>query len=384
MNNRICDLLGIEFPLVASSHCRDVVAAVSRAGGMGVFGGVNCSPETLEEELSWIDAHVDGKPYGLDIIVPNKVEGKGEQVNPEAVLAALPQEHKQFTNDIMQRHGVDPGRIAEDIEAVRREQVAFTDNLRGGTAAALLEVAFRHPIKLIANALGIPPQVMLDMGRTHGVPVAALVGTKDHAMSQVAAGVDIIIAVGGEAGGHTGEISTMVLIPEVCNALAQIGDDTPVLAAGGIATGAQMAAAMAMGASGVWCGSVWLTTVEAETNPVVKAKMLAASSRDTVRARSRTGKPSRQLRSPWTDAWEKEGAPTPLPMPLQSLVAEPPLRVIDKLSQGDSQGAKDLATYWVGQGVGLMNEQMTAGQVVQGFKEDFLTAYERLSANLAD
>ena len=384
MNNRICDLLGIEFPLVAFSHCRDVVAAVSRAGGMGVFGGVNCSPETLEEELSWIDAHVDGKPYGLDIIVPNKVEGKGEQVNPEAVLAALPQEHKQFTNDIMQRHGVDPERIAEDIEAVRREQVAFTDNLRGGTAAALLEVAFRHPIKLIANALGIPPQVMLDMGRTHGVPVAALVGTKDHAMSQVAAGVDIIIAVGGEAGGHTGEISTMVLIPEVCNALAQIGNDTPVLAAGGIATGAQMAAAMAMGASGVWCGSVWLTTVEAETNPVVKAKMLAASSRDTVRARSRTGKPSRQLRSPWTDAWEKEGAPTPLPMPLQSLVAEPPLRVIDKLSQGESQGAKDLATYWVGQGVGLMNEQMTAGQVVQGFKEDFLTAYERLSANLAD
>ncbi|MEH6791051.1 nitronate monooxygenase family protein [Parasphingorhabdus sp.] len=384
MNNKICDMLGIEFPLVAFSHCRDVVAAVSRAGGMGIFGGVNCSPETLEEELSWIDAHVDGKPYGLDIIVPNKVEGKGEQLDPEAVLAALPPEHKRFTDDIMQRHGVDPARIADDIEAVRREQVAFTDNLRGGTAAAILEVAFRHPIKLIANALGIPPQVMLDMGQKHGVPVAALVGTRDHAMSQVAAGVDIIIAVGGEAGGHTGDVSTMVLIPEVCNALAQIGDETPVLAAGGIATGAQMAASMAMGASGVWCGSVWLTTVEAETNPVVKAKMLAASSRDTVRARSRTGKPSRQLRSPWTDAWEAEGAPTPLPMPLQSLVAEPPLRVIDKLSQGDSQGAKDLATYWVGQGVGLMNEQMTAGQVVQGFKEDFLTAFERLSANLGD
>ena len=384
MNNNICDMLGIEFPLVAFSHCRDVVAAVSRAGGMGVFGGVNCSPETLEEELSWIDAHVDGKPYGLDIIVPNKVEGKGEQPDPEAVLASIPEEHKQFTNDILQRHGVDTGRIAGDIEAVRREQVAFTDNLRGGTAEAILEVAFRHPIKLIANALGIPPQVMLDMGQKHNVPVAALIGTRDHAMSQVAAGVDIIIAVGGEAGGHTGDISTMVLIPEVCNALAQIGDDTPVLAAGGIATGAQMAAAMAMGASGAWCGSVWLTTVEAETNPVVKEKMLAATSRDTVRARSRTGKPSRQLRSPWTDAWQAEGAPSPLPMPLQSLVAEPPLRVLDKLSQGDNQGAKDLSTYWVGQGVGLMNEQMTAGQVVQEFKVDFLTAYERLAANLGE
>jgi NAD(P)H-dependent flavin oxidoreductase YrpB (nitropropane dioxygenase family) len=377
-------MLGIEFPLVAFSHCRDVVAAVSRAGGMGVFGGVNCSPDMLEEELSWIDAHVDGKPYGLDIIVPNKVEGKGEQLDPEAVLASIPEGMKRFTNDIMQRHGVDTGRIAEDIEAVRREQVAFTDNLRGGTAAAILEVAFRHPIKLIANALGVPPQVMLDLGKQHGVPVAALIGTKEHAMTQVAAGVDILVAAGGEAGGHTGEISTMVLIPEVCNTLAAIGDDTPVLAAGGIATGAQMAAAMAMGASGVWCGSVWLTTVEAETNPVVKEKMLAATSRDTVRARSRTGKPSRQLRSPWTDAWESEDAPTPLPMPLQSLVAEPPLRVIDKLSQGDNPGARDLATYWVGQGVGLMNEQMTAGQVVQGFKEDFLTAYERLSANLAE
>ena len=384
MNNNICDMLGIEFPLVAFSHCRDVVAAVSRAGGMGVFGGVNCSPETLEEELSWIDAHVDGKPYGLDIIVPNKVEGKGEQPDPEAVLASIPEEHKQFTNDILQRHGVDTGRIAGDIEAVRREQVAFTDNLRGGTAEAILEVAFRHPIKLIANALGIPPQVMLDMGQKHNVPVAALIGTRDHAMSQVAAGVDIIIAVGGEAGGHTGDISTMVLIPEVCNALAQIGNDTPVLAAGGIATGAQMAAAMAMGASGAWCGSVWLTTVEAETNPVVKEKMLAATSRDTVRARSRTGKPSRQLRSPWTDAWQAEGAPSPLPMPLQSLVAEPPLRVLDKLSQVDNQGAKDLSTSWVGQGVGLMNEQMTAGQVVQEFKVDFLTAYERLAANLGE
>ncbi|WP_430416917.1 NAD(P)H-dependent flavin oxidoreductase [Parasphingorhabdus sp.] len=384
MNNRICDMLGIEFPLVAFSHCRDVVAAVSRAGGMGVFGGVNCSPETLEEELSWIDDHVDGKPYGLDIIVPNKVEGKGETLDPDAVLAAIPDEHKQFTNDLMQRHGVDAERIADDIEMVRREQVASAENLRGGTAAAILDVAFRHPIKLIANALGIPPQVMLEMGERHGVPVAALVGTREHAMSQVAAGVDIIIAVGGEAGGHTGEISTMVLIPEVCNALAEIGDDTPVLAAGGIATGAQMAAAMAMGASGAWCGSVWLTTVEAETNPVVKEKMLVATSRDTVRARSRTGKPSRQLRSPWTDAWEAEGAPTPLPMPLQSLVAEPPLRTIDKLSQSENQGAKDLATYWVGQGVGLMNTQMTAGQVVQEFKEDFLTAFERLSTNLEE
>jgi len=377
MNNPICEMLGIEFPLLAFTHCRDVVVAVSKAGGMGVFGGVNHTPETLEEELSWIDAHIDGKPYGLDIIVPNKVEGKGEAFSEEAILAQIPQQHKDFTNDLMHQYGVD----VPDIEAVRKEHVAGTENLRGGTAEAVLEVAFNHPIKLVANALGIPPQVMSDMARANNVPVAALIGTKEHALSQVAAGVDILVAAGGEAGGHTGEISTMVLIPEVCNALSQIGDTPPVLAAGGIATGAQMAAAMAMGAAGAWCGSVWLTTAEAETNPVVKEKMLRATSRDTVRATSRTGKPSRQLRSPWTDAWEADGAPKPLPMPLQSLVSEPPLRTIDKLSQGDNQGAKDLATYWVGQGVGLMNESMGAGQVVQEFKEDFITAYDRLSSN---
>jgi len=384
MNNRICDMLGIEFPLVAFSHCRDVVAAVSRAGGMGVFGGVNCSPKTLEEELSWIDAHVDGKPYGLDIIVPNKVEGKGEQLDPEAVLASIPEDMKRFTNEVMLRHGVDAGRIADDIEAVRREQVAFTDNLRGGTAAAILEVAFRHPIRLIANALGIPPQVMLELGQRHNVPVAALVGTRDHAMSQVAAGVDIIIAVGGEAGGHTGDISTMVLIPDVCNALAQIGDDTPVLAAGGIATGAQMAAAMAMGASGVWCGSVWLTTTEAETTPTVKEKMLKATSANTVRSRSRTGKPTRQLQSAWSDAWSSKGAPEPLEMPLQGILTRPAMVRVDKLAEGGHEGAKEIASYFVGQTVGLMNEEKSCRSVVYEFMQDYAEAVERLSNALAD
>jgi NAD(P)H-dependent flavin oxidoreductase YrpB (nitropropane dioxygenase family) len=174
----------------------------------------------------------------------------------------------------------------------------------------------------------------------------------------------------------------MVLVPEVARALAEIGADTPILAAGGITTGEQMAAAMAMGAAGAWCGSVWLTTAEAETNPIVKEKMLAASSRDTVRSRSRTGKPSRQLRSPWTDAWEAKDSPEPLPMPLQSMVSEPALRQIDKLSQSGHQGAKDLATYWVGQGVGLMSQPMSSGQVVQQFKEEFAAAYERLAASI--
>lgn len=378
MKSPITSMLGIEFPLIAFTHCRDVVVAVSKAGGMGVFGAAACSPEQLEEELSWIDAHIGGRPYGVDLIVPNKFQGKGEDIDQAPV--ELPATHRDFATDIMARHDIH----TDVYGGAMAQRQSFGDNMHDDGAAKLLEVAFRHPISLIANALGIPPQIMLDLGRQHQVPVAALVGTKDHALSQVRAGVDILVVAGGEAGGHCGDVATMVLVPEVAAALDAIGDNTPILAAGGIVTGRQMAAAMAMGAHGAWTGSVWLTTAEAETNPIVKEKMLAASAKDTVRSRSRTGKPSRQLRSTWTDAWEGQGAPSPLPMPMQSLISEPALRQIDKLSQTGHEGAKALATYWVGQGVGLMNEALGAGQVVQAFKEDWINACARLNGFIED
>ncbi len=379
MKSALCERLGIEFPLFAFSHCRDVVAAVSRAGGMGVFGAVTLPPDRLEEELSWIDDHVEGKPYGVDLIVPNQIEGKGQAFDEEQLLAAVPDAHKQFTAGLLASRDIP----ADDLDDERREHVRFAKNLQEGGAGELLEVAFSHPIKLIANALGVPPKVMLDMGKEHDVAVAALVGAKEHAIRQVNAGVDILVVAGGEAGGHCGDVSTLVLVPEVCEAVRPVSN-VPVLAAGGIVTGRQMAACMAMGADGAWTGSVWLTTAEAETNPVVKDKMLQASSRDTVRSRSRTGKPSRQLRSPWTDAWESGESPPPLPMPLQSLVSEPALRKLDKLAQGGHAGAGELATYWVGQGVGLMNQEQSVRAVVQEFQEDFLAAYERLGELLGD
>ena len=219
---------------------------------------------------------------------------------------------------------------------------------------------------------------MKDMAAHHGVKVGALVGSKEHAMAQVSAGVDVVIAAGGEAGGHCGDVSTMVLVPEICRAFENMNVSAPVLAAGGITTGTQMAAAMSMGAAGAWCGSVWLTTSEAETNPVVKEKMLAASSSDTVRSRARTGKHSRQLSSPWTQAWESEGAPEPLPMPLQGMVSEPPLGRIDKLSQSGHEGARRLATYWVGQGVGLMTESRQPDKWYSNLKKTLLAHMKSL------
>ena len=381
MNSKLCKDLGIEFPLFAFSHCRDVVAAVTKAGGMGVLGATNLSGEELEIELNWIDSQVNGLPYGVDLIVPNNFVGKGEDLTDEQMLEKIPQSHKDFANSILEKHGikVDP----DELESDRVNHLRFGKNMTPEGASESLRVAFNHSIKMIVNALGMPPKEMVDMAKERNVLVGALVGAKKHAINQVNAGVDVLIVAGGEAGGHCGEVSTMVLIPEVYNAVKDM-KNVSILAAGGIATGSQMAAAMAMGAAGAWCGSVWLTTTEAETNPIVKEKMIAASSADTVRSKSRTGKYSRQLRSPWTDEWENSDQVQPLPSPVQPLVAEPALRKLDKLSQAGNQKAIELSTYWVGQCVGLMNEVKSAGEVVQDFKEDFIEAYDRLNTTLED
>ncbi len=377
----ICERLGIEFPLFAFSHCRDVVVEVSRAGGMGVFGAVDVrSPEQFEAELKWIDEHVGGKPYGVDFIVPGKYEGKGRDVSATDVARSVPAEHKAFAREILAAHGIDTADLTDD-RFERGSKIGR--NIRDEGAQSLLDVALSHPIGLIANALGTPPAYMLERGKAAGVPVAALVGSSKHALRQAEAGVDIIIAAGTEAGGHCGEIGTMVLVPDVISTLRAKGIDTPVLAAGGIVTGRQMAAAVAMGADGAWTGSVWLTTPEAETSPVVKDKMLAASATDTIRSRSRTGKPCRQLRSGWTDAWEAESAPDPLPMPMQSVVSDTAMAKVLKLANGGHEGARDLASYFVGQGVGMMNQPLSSREVVREFMEDFLAAAERLGRAVA-
>jgi NAD(P)H-dependent flavin oxidoreductase YrpB (nitropropane dioxygenase family) len=382
MRSAVCDMLGIEFPLLAFSHCRDVVVEVSKAGGMGVLGAVDVrSTEALEAELAWIDAHVEGKPYGVDFIVPMKFEGKDRKVTSAEAAASVPASHKDFARHILESHGIE----TSDLTDERFERGSkIGRNIRDEGAQDLLDVAFAHPIRLIANALGTPPDYMLARSKQAGVPVAALVGAPEHALKQAKAGVDIIIAAGTEAGGHCGEIGTMVLVPEVIAALEAAGYQVPVLAAGGIVTGRQMAACMAMGAAGAWTGSVWLTTPEAETSPVVKEKMLAATSRGTIRSRSRTGKPCRQLRSAWTDAWEEEGAPKPLPMPLQSIVSDTAMSKVLKLANGGHEGARELASYFVGQGVGLMKTSESTRSVVRGFMEDYVQAAERLAGTLEE
>ena len=374
MNNAVCHLTGAEFPLFAFSHCRDVVAAVSKAGGFGVLGATRFSPEQLEEELTWIDAHVDGAPYGVDVLVPETIDPRVAGFSDNrARAAAIDPKYPEFAAGILSQYGIEASAEVPQM----RERMGITPE----NGLALMEVAFRHPIRLIANALGIAPPEMLAEGKRRGVPVAALVGAKEHALRQAEAGVDIIVAQGGEAGGHCGEVSTLVVVPEVVRAVREVRE-VPVLAAGGIMTGAQMAGCMAMGAAGAWTGSVWLATTESEVSETFRQKMVAARSRDTVRSTARTGKPSRQLRSPWHDAWEGPDSPGSLPLPLMSILSTPAFASIDKAADAGNVKARELVSYWVGQGVGLVDRVKSAEAVVQDFMRDYAEAVERLSSAL--
>ncbi|CAM2824003.1 nitronate monooxygenase family protein [Mycobacterium intermedium] len=362
-------MLGVEFPICAFSHCRDVVAAVTNAGGFGVLGAVAHSPARLESELTWIEEQTGGKPYGVDLLLPPKYVGaeKGG-IESQQVEELLPPEHRAFVDDLLSRYGV-----AAQPEG-RRTLAPGGLNISPKGYEPLLDVAFAHNIRLIASALGPPPQDLVDRAHGQDVLVAALAGTTRHAQRHVAAGVDLIVAQGTEAGGHTGEVSTMVLVPEVVDAVAP----TPVLAAGGIARGRQIAASLALGAEGVWCGSVWLTTEEAETPDVVKDKFLAASSSDTVRSRSLTGKPARMLRTAWTDEWERPDTPAPLGMPLQNaLINEPQLRINQAAVQPDAK-ARELATYFVGQVVGSLDRVRSTRSVVLEMVEEFIDTIGKL------
>ena len=380
MKNQVTEMFGIDMPIFAFSHCRDVVAAVSKAGGFGVLGAVGHSPRSLEIDLQWIEDEVGDKPYGIDLIVPAKYAGSDEGgMRVGAIQDMIPQEHRDFLDEMLDRYGV-PAIDGDDEDG--RGQFATGDDAAAPMSADSqtpnLEIALAYKPSLVVNALGPPPQWMIDRVGEAGRRTGALAGKAQHAERHVNAGVDLIIAQGSEAGGHTGEIGTMVLIPEIVDAVG----DTPVLGAGGIGRGSQMAAAMALGAQGVWCGSLWLTTEEAETHPVVKDKMLAATSSDTIRSRSRTGKHARQLKSAWTDEWENPETPAPLGMPMQPILIDEAIKRINRAAHREGSGAQQLANYFVGQIVGSMNKSKPTSQVVYEMIEEFIEATERLNTQI--
>ena len=351
MRTPVCPLLGIEHPIVGFTPSEHVAAAISRAGGLGVLGCVRFNdPADLDAVLDWMDANTDGRPYGVDVVMPARVPTEGA---PADLGELIPAAHRQFVEDTLLKLGVPP--LPDDAPA--------SDGVLGwlhSVARQHVEVALAHPARLIANALGPPPPDVIARAHERGMLVAALAGKAAHARSHVENGVDIVVAQGYEAGGHTGEIASMVLIPEVVDA---VGPRVPVLAAGGIGCGRQVAAALALGAVGVWMGSAWLTTEEyalAAAAPAMRAALLAATSSDTVRSKIYSGKPARLLRNRWTQAWAAPGAPEPLPMPLQNLlVSEAHQRLM-------RSGQPDVVPMPVGQIVGRMNEVRPVADVMTG------------------
>jgi NAD(P)H-dependent flavin oxidoreductase YrpB (nitropropane dioxygenase family) len=364
----ICERLGIEFPIFAFSHCRDVVAAVSRAGGYGVLGALAYSPDQLDMELTWIDENCGGKPYGVDIVMPAKYVGQGDgaAASLHNLHELIPQEHRDFVEQLLEEHDVPP--LPSEAEDDQHIVAAGLNVETDGNAH--VEISLAHDASMLVNALGPPPAEVIAQAHDNDVLVGALIGSRQHAERQVAQGVDVIVAQGTEAGGHTGEVATMVLVPEVVDA---VGSDAVVLAAGGIGTGRQMAAALALGAQGVWTGSIWLAVAEANTDDVVMEKLLAASSRDTVRSRAWSGKPARQLRTAWTDAWERSDTPDPLPMPLQGIVH---MEAFHRVSRA---GNKELHGFPVGQIVGRMNRVRSAREVVLDMVDEWIDTTQRLS-----
>jgi NAD(P)H-dependent flavin oxidoreductase YrpB (nitropropane dioxygenase family) len=352
------DLVGVQHPIVGFNRSPAVVAAVTNAGGLGVLAASAFTAPELDAQLTWIEEQVGGRPYGVDLLVPEKfaVGDPGDLI--ASLRAQIPQGHLDFVAGLLARYGIpDPpprpgaGSVADEITAA----------LSPAGAEPLLDVAFRHRITLIANALGTPPAGLVARAKAAGVKVAALVGQAKHARRQLDAGVDLLIAQGTEAGGHTGTIATMVLTPEI----VEIAAGVPVLAAGGIASGRQMAAALALGAAGAWCGSVWLSSAEDVANQALKDKFLSAASSDTLRSPTRTGKPARQLRTAWHDEWEAAGSPAPLPLPLQPMLVNDAWRRIDAAAAAGHEGALRLESFFIGQVVGSFTEIRPAGEITR-------------------
>lgn len=377
MRTELAEKFGIEYPIFGFTPSQDVAAAISRAGGLGVLGCVRFNdPEELDAVLEWMHEHTDGKPFGVDVVMPAKIPTEGSKVDLQSMI---PPEHKAFVERTLDDLGVPPLPNGERVDA---GVLGWLHSV----ARSHVDVAMEHrrkygQIKLIANALGSPPADVIQTAHDNGVLVAALAGAKDHALHHVEAGVDIVIAQGYEGGGHTGEVTSMILWPELVDA---VGDRAPVLAAGGVGSGRQIAAAIALGAQGVWMGTYWLTAADyklgvpegSDKPSTVQQALLKATSRDTVRRRIYSGKPARLLKTRWTDAWDAENAPEPLPMPLQNLlVAEAHARI----SAADNP---DVVAMPAGQIVGRCNAITPVADLIADLVSEYEEAVARMNKTL--
>lgn len=358
LRTRICDLLNIEVPIVLAGMGQAatlaLAAAVSNAGGLGVLGATACSPERLRR---WIreTRELTSRPFGVDTILPASVRRAASVGNRAAPPSKeLLADHNEFGKAFMRREKLE----AVDEETRMRQAGFEPEDLEGPMPLsqeffeAQMEVVIEERVPVYAAGLGNPGPWM-DRLRSDGTVVIAVVGAVKHVAPVLDAGVDAIVAQGSDGGGHNAPVGTMALIPQVVDA----ANGTPVLGAGGIGDGRGVAAAMMLGAQGVWLGTAFLATHESGIPHFQKRALLDADAGSTVVSRSVTGKPVRMLRGKWTEAWDQSGREA-LPMPWQTVVAGP------VLASATAHERSDINPGIAGQGVGFTRAIRPAADVL--------------------
>lgn len=368
MRTELAKQLGIELPIFAFSHCRDVVAAVTKAGGLGVLGAAWMTPEELEMSIDWINKEVGGKPFGVDLVFPDTSAGTGggEEKSPEEYLKMIPAEHLAFVKKMLDDAG------AADLSPSYYEsymvEYAHKMAMTNKKSREQLEVSLGKQVDLIVGALGVTPSWVVDAAHSRGIQVGALVGSAKHTIKQKEAGVDLLVAQGTEAGGSVGNVSSMVLWPQVVEAAAGL----PVLAAGGISRGSQILASLALGCQGVWLGSLWLGTAESDLTIEMREKLFAAESTDAQLSKAMTGKQGRMLNTQYVSSWTKADAPKPLDWPMQSILCGYPFK------RAERSNKLDYWTHSVGQVVGDMKGHTTVKGEIERMLNEYIEALDNL------
>jgi len=354
-----CRMVGIRHPVFAFAHAVDVVAAVSRCGGLGVYGATRRTPDEIRAELAELRRKAGAVPIGVNLVLP---PGMPEDNDPEALERDLPERHKAFVRSLYEKYGVpEPRRRGMRTRFLRSNEVSRQQ------MAAVLE----SDVDVVACGIGAPPD-FVERCKRSGKRIVALCGSPKHARRAIDSGADLLVAQGHDSAAHTGPIGTFSLVPQV----VEVAGSVPVLAAGGVMTGRHVAAGFALGAQGAWTGSLWLASDEYGIHPILLRKLLAAGSEDTVVTRSESGKTFRQLRSAWSDEWAAPDAPRPLAMPFQDML------VGDLLGAIDDHEIEPLMHYAVGQGVAWLRSRRPVAEIFAQLMDETRAALAAV-ANLA-
>lgn len=356
LHTRLCDMLDIEYPVIAFTHCKDVAVAVINAGGFAVLGEAMHTPEQIEADVRWIRDRVGGKRFGVDLVLPASVP---PSASLDELMSNIPETHREFAQQIKERYDVPDPKGSVDLHQ--------WGGLNQELARAQLDVLLEERVPVIASGLGSPAFV-LDAAHERDMLVFGLVGKARQAKRQLEAGVDAIIAQGFDAAGHTGDVGTFSIVAEV----AAMAGDTPIIAAGGVTTGRHLAASLCLGASGVWTGTLWLACRESDVDMIIKERLLAATADNTVWSKSISGMTMRVLDCPWTDEWAKPEAPDVLPAPYQMLLSS------DYIQGANDNRRADLMTEAAGQGVAFVTSMKPAKQILFDMVEEALDTFEDL------